>query len=621
MWISKKSDWKEPQSDLCKYFIEKLKQQVDATEVISNKHRTTNGLTLISEIIKVAEMTKERPKYKNRLNSLLMESKEPYLNSNIVNDYIISNYFPDIRRYYKGIDPLKVSSNSRELKLLIIDSKKFFIRVEENYYNYIIKEVQAIDFSTVHFEKESKKIDLIIACFTTYVLYLGYSATSISDIAYRYVFKNHGYKTPLKIIQHFNGKLNSFKFLLKTPKDSIEFSFIKENLNEEHVKTRKVEYNQIKNNFLNKKISVKKGEELYELSTESIDPHNFVRILYDQGLKRYVANKDRLTLNYFTPFFNNIYWRFGKQSSENNHKYQSSKVVLDPINVPERPNTLYDTLTRLAKDFDFEDAISDGIPSFQSLLQPVYFYNLALGSKSIENSISLLWTTLEMLIPYRPYEYDIENVQFFVSKSLSIGSVGRELLSFILRYIETNNINNNELSSDDLKAQYVKLTPFSLKKWADWLCQDYSENSKKDPYDDLKNYSNLLCKKFCELNNLYSGKTDTVSYWLRKIKSSELSIKYQLDRIYLHRNQIVHTGKFINEYSNLWSHLEWYVGKLLSYSIVSSLEGEKDLEKMFLHLHSKNEQIINVLESNLDKKIHEMDFLFEEIFEPTWQMF
>ncbi|WP_127846182.1 hypothetical protein [Psychroflexus aestuariivivens] len=619
MWISKSQEWKSSHSDLSKYFIEKLKQQVDSTEIISNKHRTTNGLTLISEIINVAKMTKDRPKYKNRLISLLEESKDTNLKSNIVNDYIVSRYFKDIKNYYSGLTPRKIASKEREIKLLIIKSKIFQSRVQEKYYKYILNEIQNINFDTENFEREAKKIDSIISCFTPYVLFLGYSTTSISEIAYRYVFKPYGKSAPQKIAEHFNGKRSEFKFLIKAQKNAPEFSFIKKNLNKDHISINEIEFENVKSLMFNNDLKMSENDELFELSTKVRDPHNFLRILYDLGLKWYVAKSARLSLNFFTPFFDNVYWRFGKAVSDNNHKYQNSKILLDPINVPNRPDTLHETLKKLAQDFKFDDKLENGIPAYSNLLQPIYFYNLALGSKSIENSISLLWTSLEMIVPYRPYEYDIENVQYFVSKSLAIGSVGRELTSFILRYVETNSLNNDELSTESFKAPYLKYTSSGLKKWVKWLTTNF--DTKDDPYEKIKGCSNLLCSQFCFLNDTYSGNSESSEYWLNKITSSEKSIKYQLDRIYLHRNQIVHTGKFINEYSNLWSHLEWYVGKLLSYCILESMNGEENLEKMFLKLHSKNEQIISILENNKDKKINEMEFIFDDILEPTWQFF
>ena len=39
------------------------------------------------------------------------------------------------------------------------------------------------------------------------------------------------------------------------------------------------------------------------------------------------------------------------------------------------------------------------------------------------------------------------------------------------------------------------------------------------------------------------------------------SLDFQIQRIYVHRNQIIQFGDFINEYTNLWMNIEWYTGK------------------------------------------------------------
>lgn len=109
----------------------------------------------------------------------------------------------------------------------------------------------------------------------------------------------------------------------------------------------------------------------------------------------------------------------------------------------QKKSTLLETLDTTKRSYEFEFNIEDGIPYIQEIRDSLYYYNLALGSKSIENSLSLLWTSLETLLPYRLMNNDIENVQYFVSKSLSIGAIGREVTSFASRFINTNRANEN----------------------------------------------------------------------------------------------------------------------------------------------------------------------------------
>ena len=99
-------------------------------------------------------------------------------------------------------------------------------------------------------------------------------------------------------------------------------------------------------------------------------------------------------------------------------------------------------------------------------------------------------------------------------------------------------------------------------------------------------------------------------------------MKYQLQRIYLHRNQIVHSGDLVNEYTNLWMHLEWYVGKLIAFSIINDLVyNNTDQVDIFTKLEADHQHIMNLLGSRKDQKIKDNKDIFSTIFEHTWQSF
>jgi hypothetical protein len=219
---------------------------------------------------------------------------------------------------------------------------------------------------------------------------------------------------------------------------------------------------------------------------------------------------------------------------------------------------------------------------------------------------------------------DIMNVQYFVSKSLGIGVIGREITSFATRYSNCNWINNKCFDSLGILTNYINYNSDGLKIYLNWLSTNFEEQN--DPFTVLKENSNLLCYDFCKLNDNYTGKNKTtVQYWIDKINSSEESISYQLDRIYLHRNQVVHSGKFINEYSNLWNHLEWYVGKLLSLCVIKYLKSKdiKDIDKsdVFYELEAYCDNLKNQLKLNSGKKISEINHLYDEILKQSWQFF
>lgn len=619
MWIAKKENWHRSHTDLSKYFIERLKQRVDYEETISNRHRTTNGFTLINEIAEVALLTQKRIKSVHRLISLITESASQIINSSIVNDYILQIYHTDIIDYYSKITPNKLKDNGKELSELLNKSRINVLRLQDDYYSNIIYELEKIDFSSEEFERNSIIIDKLIECLIPYLLHQGYSATSISDIAYRYIKKANATSSPLQIIKNFSNERRDYCFLLKVENGREEINSI---LN--YLKSKSVEYEITTKedivDYIFDDFNVVENEILYLIKHCTIDPHNYLRNIYEIGLKNHVAIKDRISLQFFTNFFDNVYWKFDLQR----HKFQKSNISIDPINVPKRKSTLLTTLETLKRSYDYDFDEKDGIPFVLDIRDSLYYYNLALGSKSIENSLSLLWTSLETLLPYRLKNNDIENVQYFVSKSLSIGSIGREITSFATRFNNTNWVNNDSLTDLGLYTSYINYKPEGIRKWIDWLATEYPKDN--DPYATLKENSNLLCKNFCSLNDIFTGKNDnSVEYWLKKIKNSETSIKYQLDRIYLHRNQIVHSGKFINEYSNLWNHLEWYVGKLLSFAILKfiQLENKEDFDKehIFMQLEADTDLLINLLENNKSKKISEIDFAYTLIAKESWQFF
>jgi hypothetical protein len=622
MWVAENIKWHKSHTELSKYFIEKLKQKVDYNEIISNQHRTSNAYTLIFEIIEVATLTQKRIKSIHRLLSLIEEAKSEFLQSSIVCDYILQEYHNDIIEYYSKIPSNKLKDNGKELSELLNKSKINSIRLKNVYYENIITEIKKIDFSSDDFQRNSITIDRLIDCLIPYLLHQGYSTTSISDIAYRYMSKASGAFSPYEILKNFDNKPKSYTFLIKTQTEKEEFEEIVGYLDSREIEHREVKIGDIARHLFTGFV-VEENESLFIIKHNTLDPHNYLRNLYEMSLKNFVSSKDRLNLSFFTNFCDSVYWRF----SSGTHKFQKSNMTIDPINVPKRKSTLRSTLQNLSPSLNLNYNESDPLPHIKEIRDSIYYYNLAIGSKSIENSLSLLWTSLETLLPYRLMDNDIENVQYFVSKSLSIGAVGREVCSFGLRLIDVNKVNNQCLTGINQSTSF-NYKPESIKEWINWLCTNFETESVDDPYDILKPSSNLLCSQFCYLNDIYSGKIKTkkpIEHWLHKINSSKLSISYQLDRIYLHRNQIVHSGKFINEYSNLWSNLEWYVGKLLSYCIIDYIlrEDKKTFckERLFMELDADCDLLINLLEKNRGKNIADLDLAIKLITKNTWQFF
>src|SRR5690606_22270988 len=132
--------------------------------------------------------------------------------------------------------------------------------------------------------------------------------------------------------------------------------------------------------------------------------------------------------------------------------------------------------------------------------------------------------------------------------------------------------------------------------WLKWLLDDPLNKFKQ--FDAI---SGLLATEYSKtIRPLIEGKLQSLS---NRINSSKDSIGFQLQRIYLHRNQIVHSGDYINEYTNLWIHLEWYIGKFL-YQIIKETEINKNYESiadLFQSLESEFEYCYSYLEKNKNK--------------------
>lgn len=616
MFIAKNNEWDESHTGLSKYFIEKIKQQVDYQESISNQHKSTNGYTLIKEIVDVSNLTIKREKSIYRLISLVIEAKSAFLMSSILNDYILNKYYSDIVEFYKELNPQKLKNNQKNVSDLLNKSLINYKRIKDSYFNNIISEIRLIDFKSTEFKRNAKTVDKLISCAVPYLIHRGYSTQSISDISYNSIKSKQGDKSPIRIFNKFRNQDFNFEFIIKTSHDGIEEKTICEYLCNKEVPFTIVEnYADISSNFFD---DIHTPEAIYILiNRRTIDPHNYLRNLYEVSLKKHVISKSRQDLSSLNDFFERVFWRF----KDTEQKFQKSNFNLDPLNVHKRKTTLSDTLKEISKSNDFEFNDQSEIPYIPQISESLYYYNLAIGSKSIENSMSLLWTSLETLLPYRLKENDIENVQYFVSKMLSIGSIGREVVSFIRRYSESNWINKGSLDNIVVNTNFINYEN-RLGSYFDFLSKEFDDSN--DPFTILNESSSLLASEFCRLNDIYVGKNkNTVEYWINKIKHSEQSIEFQLDRIYLHRNQIVHSGKFVNEYSNLWNHLEWYVGKLLSYCVLEYIALEDkdkfDKKEIFMELEAYIDNIKNSLNSNKEKKIKDIKKLALKVLMPTWQ--
>lgn len=624
MWVSKHNRWHKDITPLEKLLAERIIQRCDYAELINNKHRTANGYTQLKELIHLCNLSHKRSRTVKTLIVLLEEASSKVIKQNIANDFVINKYFIDLRSFVLNITPQKLLAdksqpNLTELNRLQHHLKVFELQLDNHYFEVLKKEF--LDFDYQGEEKFQQRADLLsnlIDILVPYLVFKGYSIASLSEVLISWLIK--GYRpTAKRIFDFFHFKVRPFYFLQHLGQKSAEvedfIELMKEDLG--------VEVEELP--------ASKFGEEFIEankLNTDNIfasyaidvmDPHNHVRYNYDELLKLVVIKKERQSLATFNNYFDHSFWSHTPPIRIKN----LNQIALDgdPINVNSRGRSFRNTLIKCASTFGYSFNEEMDIPRADNatLKNSVYYYNLALGSKSIENSLSLLWTTLESIIPYRMSGNDIECVQHVLKKGLSIGSICRDIHGFALRFIQQNQQNDNMLVSLGTRNFASHYSPQGIEQWFNWL-SDATQAMKR--HSTIKQCSELLTYQYSKIGRPLSE--ESLDYLLTRIESSGMSINYQLQRIYLHRNQIVHAGDMVNEYSNLWMHLEWYVGKLLAYFYIQMqfLKKHTSFETAFRQLEADYDYLISYLRMNKGEKINAISPRVKSILlEHSWQSF
>lgn len=623
MWII--NNFKNNITALEKFFVERIIQRIDFGETISNKHRTSNGYTQLKEIIQGCEITYERNKSVFALIRLMEEAKSPFIKQNILSDIIIDKYFKNFKNYIENYDEKKLE-NKRQPDLARLTEFEYRLKIFENqldkfYFDSLKKELTSIDFSeSSELRRNMDLISNLIDLLIPYLVFKGYSISTFSEILKNWINKGADI-TVSRFIKILSFEKNKYSFIQWVSGEEEEIQGFKKTFREIlAVEIRNIEFSSLSSDFVMRNKLISQGAFLkYEYLT--VDPQNHIRTTFDKILKDIVCQREAQSLAILNNYFQFSFWCKGWNQNPNKHK----KVDLegDSINVAARGRTLRETLIKLSKreaysfKFDKEDLIPK--VKINELQNAIYYYNLALGSKSIENSLSLLWTALETIQPNKIFKSDIEAVQNFVSKGLSIGAIARNIYSLGLRIILQNSVSNNCFQNLNLDRLNNIETKQGLKDWFLWLSEE-KESIKR--FEELKEVSELLAFSFCKISIPVINNYQDFLY-NRLIESNE-SIKFQLARIYSHRNKIVHSGDMINEYTNLWMHLEWYVGKMLAYFIIQVhfLKRHDSLKSAYMELEADYDYLLSYLEINKDKKIDEISpRIIDLLFRHPWQAF
>lgn len=603
MWVSKKDYWDSNYSIKDRFFVQKVIQLCDYNEGISKRHRTTNGFILLKEILQLAKLCIDRPKTIKGLILRINEAKDRILKNSISNDLIINQYFRDLKVFIDDyvsselINRKKI--NRTVLDKLIHNLSLFDHQLEKYYFQGIQDEIVGFNLCEDKFSRNANTFSQLIELYITYLLFKGYSASGIRNHLISKMVKSKHISVE-KFIKIFNEKNRKSDVILALSKIDEEITDFAKLLNDEYSVKVLDKDDEGYYEFL-------KGLPCIRVEVNSLDVINEIRKIYDKVLKKLVVRKDRESLHVFNNFFSNAYWTYPK-----NDFLMECKLKGDPISVRERERTIIPTLIKLG-DLILED-VSNGIPNFENkkLFNSVYYYNLALGSKSIENSLSLMWTALESSVPYRTKYADIENVQHIVSKVLSIGCLCRDIIDVSRRFEKLYKENSVDLQEVGLSTFTVPSNNKEMKRLFRWFSTAHINRFKK-----VKSISELQAYQYDQIFRFISE--GSAKLLLTRINRSRVSIEHQLQRIYLHRNNIVHAGDFISEYTNLWTHTEYYAGKILGLQIHFALKG-MDIKEAFQNIEADYDYVISYLKKNPNTKIIDLpERIINIILSNSWQ--
>lgn len=610
MWVTKKAKWNYNSTILERFFIEKIIQRCDYDETISKKHRTINGYTQVVELIRLAELSKKRIRTLRTLTVIIKESKSKNIKQNIANDIIIDKYFNDLKKYILNLNEDEIFKNDSLDKIdnFIHTLKKYGIQLEKNYFKNIVIELKSIDFKEkVKIERSIEKISTLADIIIPVLLYKGYSISTLNEVLRRWI-ESKAHIDLEKFLDFFDHSNEYYEILVHIGNNQSEIEDIKKIIYKKGIGDIKKAL-EFKDDFSPTKSFGHRDEVIY-FSCFTIDPVSFVGNQYDELLKDLVVNKDRKSLTLFTHFFKNSYW---KKTTSTHNFYKNIVISGDPISVVSRKSTLFSSLVNNPTIKFYSNSTLESIKNSQ-LKKSLYYYNLALGSKSIENSLSLLWTSVECIIPYRTYKSDIENVRDIISKTFCFGAIAHDIQYLIKRISTVNNVNKGCFNSLGITLMPKSYIGGDLQIWLNWLKTD-----SLNKFKTLNSISPLLAQEYkITIQPLLEGKLESIE---QRVCSSRESIEFQLQRIYLHRNQIVHSGDYINEYTNLWIHLEWYVGKFLYFIVLKNefSSSHSSIEELFREFESDYEYCYSYIKKNPQKLCKDSEKIINLLLAVDWQ--
>lgn len=633
------STWNGTLPPLSRYFIARLNQLVDEDEIVSNRCPVTNGLILLEELCSVARASLRRWKNGHRLKSQLAECCDKDIGLSLADDPIISKHYGLIVDSVGNLaEQAKDGTNLTQdfARHTYYTCAAFVSAVRPTYTKTILQELLSLDFSIKDVRKrDTESIDGLLRCFVAQRLYEGYSRGFLQIPAKKMARQEYPSAEPEEIVRHlFNffrgnhnyrifveGDIPSFLAYEKTQTtwigrsqffkfdeeedddfDVVEGASIDEGveIDDEVANEERLLPESVESAFANAPsekgaTDVPKAPDAVATTDPSTDTDNANHDIGAalgvgpesealKGFQLQVRGKDQFSayLNFVKSKYTSWCLKYPDTARsdvdrlwDHAYYYNGRKYAQfdfggnsDPNVWTSRKNTLLHTFGSL-KSFDLRKAPNDLL---KELEEPLYFYHQAHSTPFIEGSFIMLWTTLESLASNKTEKADIENIKDLFCCGVAVGAVGRRVNAFVQRLRSTGNANNWYRIRPNAKGTW-EFSETGLSNWLAWLTAEYESDSATDPYTVIKD-DPLLTKQFLFFNENWKKNDDLVAV----IETSKLRMEYMLDRIYATRNRLVHSGSFGSGGVAQWSHLEWYVGKLLSLALSAGLNARNDSE-------------------------------------------
>lgn len=561
MKVLDQAKWYFSHTSLSVYLVSRLYQLLDTSEVISYRYSVTNGLILVEELYDIAVLCLEGFKSHQRLDSLLHECVDKDIKSSVKNDVIIKKYFPEVINEMYAFLQLDLSK-VEDIKTIKIKTEYHLLRMRNEYLKFLKQEFESIDFSADNkeFDITTNNISNLLEILVAQGLHSGHSIGFIAVSCEGLVED----KPTTLINQLF--KIFSFDedrlfkcFTLAEFEPILNILGANFSLQQEQGQFREWE------------IPVSLEGHTFEVFGK--DAYSALRDSVVKAFRKLALKQPGIDQNQLKPFWEESH--YFNASTKKYIKYRFNNFSDDPMISSVRKNTLNKSLEPYKSLEEFPDEI------LEKFEESLYFYHLAHSAPSVENSYLLLWTSLEAIMGIRGNDSsNIAIVKDNVSQTLALGAVGRRVNGIVQRL----KINRQKFgwkyygpSVSDVDNTINEFQELGLCHWLAWLADPNIKATDNDLFEDFRREP-LLCRQYTTINN---SNSDTSWKTLKQIRQattrSEKNTRYQLDRLYLTRNKIVHAGKFGRTGIYLWGHLEWYIGKILAVSLLILNNSPKEI--------------------------------------------